>query len=84
MNQGSDIFGREQLEKRHEENSVFTRFLLIFYCYLLILVNELSANLLKINNLKNKKNENAERTAQFAGNGVFGDLSIGNNKKAGF
>ena len=29
-------------KNRHEENHVFTYFLLIFYCYLLILVNELS------------------------------------------
>ena len=40
-------------KNRHEENRVFTYFLLIFYCYLLILVNELRANQLKINRLKN-------------------------------
>ena len=40
------------MKNYHEENSVFIHFLLIFYCYLLILVNELRVNILKFNKLK--------------------------------
>ena len=39
----------------NEENLVFTHFRLIFYCYLLIPINELRVKLLKFNNLKNEK-----------------------------
>jgi len=40
--------------------------------------------LFKINTLKTKKNEKAGRTGQSAGNGVFRNLSGGNNKKGHF
>ncbi len=52
MNQGSDNFGREQLKKHYEESSVLIHFLLMFHCYLLIIVNELRVNILKFNYLK--------------------------------
>ena len=38
----------------------------------------------KISVLKIEKNEKTERTVQFVGNGVFENLSIGNNKKGRF
>ena len=50
------------MKNHHEENSVFTHFRLIFYCYLLIIVNELGVKILKFNNLKNEKNENIVKT----------------------
>ena len=43
------------VENRNEENSVFTYFLLIFYCYLLIFVNELRVNISKSIYYKSKK-----------------------------
>jgi hypothetical protein len=45
---------------------------------------QVTCNKFKINVLKNEKNEKAGRTVQFAGNGVFDELSIGNNEKRHF
>jgi len=42
-------------ENQNEENGIFEHFLLIFYCYLLIPLNELGGKFKNINELKNDK-----------------------------
>jgi hypothetical protein len=56
-----------------EEKPRFQPIGLIFYCYLLIPLNELAQNILKINNLKNEKKfiDKNNRSIGNAGNGVF-------------
>ena len=71
VNQGSDNFASRIMKNHHEENSVFTYFGLIFYCYPLILVNELRANKLKFNDLKISKNEKTCLSIQNSQKGRF-------------
>ena len=62
------------MKNHHKENRIFGHSLLIFYCYLLIIVNELRVNSLNFSKLKNEKNENI----------VTSMVSIGKGQKSGF
>jgi len=74
----------EVTKKSNEENSVFTHFLLIFYCYLLIIVNELCASILRSTCYKSKKMKKQEDQSRMVKKGVFRELSIGKQWEGGF
>jgi len=68
----------------NEENRVFNHSGLIFYCYLLILVNELRVYILKSICYKSKKMKTLLYQSKIVKKGVFGNLSIGKQWKWGF
>jgi len=73
------------VKKVNEENALFDRFLLLFHCYLLQLVNELRVNYLKINLLQNSKNFIFFRfVVGVVKKGIFLKVAINSNGNAVF